>query len=290
MTKKTHLGSAVFVGCIKNSEQYLPQIFENLERLNLIFEKTGYIFIENDSIDDTKHMLNKWGANRDNFHVHSLDGLDNYEKSRTIRLEITRNAYINLLKKNVNLCKFDFMIVLDMDDIAIYPIDLNEFKQSLLFLKADESRAGVFANQENNYYDLWALRDRNKYPKDFWHAVLINILEGMSEDESFKIEFEKIPHFFNKTAGPIEIDSAFGGLGIYKIQYVLNNKFSYVGHSYLFLPSEKLSFTKLQTCEHVTFNFGILEQGGKLYIYPSLINSNQNSSINRSAYKSLIIR
>ena len=285
-----NLGKLIIVGCIKNSEPYMASINENLKRIETLFDEVSYIFIENDSSDNTKLILSQWKRDKKNFDYFSLDGLENYEKSRTIRLEITRNGYIHKIKTQTKYHNYDYMMVVDLDDVFTQPLDLIEFENAVKFLNDRKSHAGVFANQENNYYDLWALRHPEYCPNDFWHSVLKNAISGMSDEESFNLEFHKIPIKFPKNINPIEVNSAVGGLGIYKLDYVLNNTMPYLGHEYLFFGENSLNFTKLQTCEHVNFNRGIELQGGKLFIYSSLINVSEEIKTNPSAYRGIIIK
>ena len=215
--------------------------------------------------------------------------MDSYEKSRTIRLEITRNAYIHKIKSQAKYHNYDYMMVVDMDDVFTLPIDLIEFENAVKFLSDKESHSAVFANQEKNYYDLWALRHPSYCSKDFWHSVLQNAISGMSDEDAFKLEFDRIPKFFPKNIPPIAVSSAFGGLGIYKLNYVLENQLSYLGHQYFYFGDTSINFTKLQTCEHVNFNRGISLRGGELFIYPSLINVQGEVNFNPSAFRNIII-
>ena len=56
------------------------------------------------------------------------------------------------------------------------------------------------------------------------------------------------------------------------MHYVLNNQNSYVGSKNKIINKNINQVIKLQVCEHVQFNLGIKDLGGKLYILPYLIN------------------
>lgn len=47
----------IFSGAVQNSEKYLPAVFRNIENLTKLFSEAAYIFIENDSVDNTKKCL-----------------------------------------------------------------------------------------------------------------------------------------------------------------------------------------------------------------------------------------
>lgn len=60
--------------------------------------------------------------------------------------------------------------------------------------------------------------------------------------------------------GPIEVDSAFGGFGIYKTSSLCDAWYSGRDSS------------GREVCEHVAFNFGVRRSGAKLYVMPALLN------------------
>lgn len=206
-----------------------------------------------------------------------------------MRLEIARNAYINAIKQDESLQSYDYMIVMDMDDRGAYPLSLDALALAVSFLKEEESRAAVFANQSVKYYDLWALRHPQLCPFDFWHEVLTHALHSHSDEEAFNKVYSKVLKCIPVDNPPVEVESAFGGLGIYKMEYVLSNKSRYVGHEFKYFLGDDMIFTKLQTCEHVSFHRGISAQGGRMFILPFLVNSNQDTEFNPSAFRTLVI-
>jgi hypothetical protein len=283
-------GKAVIVGCLKNSAEFLPNVFLNLEKLAIFFTEVSFIFIENDSKDLTKKTISAWGAKQRNFKLFSLDGLDNYERNRTVRLEIARNAYVSAIKQDASLHSYDFMIVTDMDDRGEHAVCSDAISSALEFLNDQYLRAAVFANQSVKYYDLWALRHPQLCPFDFWHEVLKEALLTNSDEEAFEKVYSNVPKRIPIDSPPIEVESAFGGLGIYKMQFVLNNKSSYIGHKYKYFVGDNMVFSKLQTCEHVSFHRGISAQGGKMFILPYLVNSDKDTGFNPSAFRTIIIK
>ena len=283
-------GKVIIVGCVKNSEKYLPNVFKNLEKITSLYNESAYIFIENDSIDRTKEELRMWGEMQANFRLYSMDGLDEYEKNRTVRLEIARNAYISAIKKDARLHDYDHMVVIDMDDRGSYPLEIKEIYKALCYLDNEINVAAVFANQSIKYYDLWALRHPQLCPFDFWHEVLDRALEGKTDQEAFNSVYENILKRIPIDSLPIQVESAFGGLGIYKLKYVLSNKSRYIGHEYRYFIGDGMAFNNFQTCEHVSFHNGISQQGGKMFILPYLINSEQDTFFNPSAFRTMIIQ
>ena len=76
--------------------------------------------------------------------------------ARTLRLEVARNAYREIIRNRFS--KADFVLVVDLDDANEREIDPGAVLSALEFLQQEESRAAAFANQAGNYTDMWALR------------------------------------------------------------------------------------------------------------------------------------
>ena len=167
----------IFAGVVQNSANHLMAVLKNIESLSSIFYDVGYIFVENDSTDNTKQILKKWGQNKPNFYLINLDGL-NAISIRTIRLEMARNAYLETIKYHSELRDFDYLAVLDMDDAGAYPIDPKETCNAINFLDSLPTRAAVFANQRGTYYDMWALRLTPHCPNDVWEDVLNYVIKN----------------------------------------------------------------------------------------------------------------
>lgn len=270
----------VFIGLVQNCAQFLPAVLRNIENMSSLASESAFLFLENDSTDNSKAVLNNWGNGRANFTLLNFDGL-NQLGVRTVKLEILRNAYVEYLRSNKKLHDFDFVVMVDMDDVGTWPIDLNELKKAMEHLESDSRNAAVFANQLGIYYDVWALRHKELCPGDAWEEVIDykNAHPTLSDEEVFNQTFKKRIHSISSTDAPIEVDSAFGGLGIYKLSYILKNPNPYLGSTLKSLPSTDGSFkiSRRQYCEHVHFHAGIRHLGGKLIIWPALINGDRSN-------------
>ena len=144
-----------------------------------------------------------------------------------------------------------------MDDVLAAPIDAASFARASAWLAAAPDRAGVFASAAPRYYDIWALRHPTWSPHDCWHRIW-----GRPARESF--EAAKFREVFARQIAlprqlpPIEVRSAFGGLGIYRMSYGLDS--AYAG----------LDGKGRETSEHVAFNEAIGRAGGRLHVFPDL--------------------
>jgi hypothetical protein len=153
----------IFVGLVQNCGQFLPAVLKNIENLSSLASEAAYLFLENDSTDNSKAILSHWGAGRLNFNLLNFDGLNNLGV-RTVKLEILRNSYVECIRTFKNLKDYDLVVMMDMDNVGAWPIDLKEFSKALEFLLADKKRAAIFANQIGTYYDVWALRHKDLCP------------------------------------------------------------------------------------------------------------------------------
>lgn len=280
----------IFVGLARDAGNYLPQVLSNIERISSLVSESYYLFIENDSMDETKGLLNDWGAHRKNFSLLCMDGVGKIP-IRTLRLEYLRNLCVEYIKKNEQLRSYTHIMVLDMDDSNALTINLDGIIKSLDFLSQADSRAAVFANQIGHYYDLWALRHDQLCPNDAWEEVLDYALSnGVSDHEAFEKTFKARIFCLGQEVPPFEVSSAFGGLGIYKLSYVLDNPNPYLGSKLkLINAGSGIEVVRWQVCEHVHFNLGIKAIGGELFINPSMINGVYSSPIYPpSAYKTLL--
>ena len=114
---------------------------------------------------------------------------------------------------------------------------------------------------------------------DFWAEVLQNICAEAYPIDQISPNLEKVrdhilkTYSFNINQEPINVHSAFGGFGIYKMENVLNNNRFYEGTQTadLKFKDNTTTKTKFQKCEHVNFT-GFIDQNCELYILPYLIN------------------
>lgn len=279
-----NFGKVVIVGCVRNGGHHLPGVLANIELIASQYAKAAFVFIENDSTDNTTTLLRSWSKDR-NAHIVSAPGLAQRVPMRTVRLACARNAYLKIVRTYFS--GYDHLVALDMDDVNAAPLDVTALKASLDFLRAEPDCAAITANQLGLYYDLWALRDGDHCPGDIWETMLDNVvLRGQSEQRAFDAIFDKASFAIAPDSTPISVDSAFGGLAIYRMSAVIANKRRYEGFKHKTMPGPRT--VGLQVCEHVSFNQGLREQGLKIYIMPGLINFDaRGSRFAESMYRSV---
>ncbi len=270
----------VFGGCVKDCSKFLPTSIKNLRDYSSLFGKVYTVIVENGSSDNTKEILREKKTENDTFLF-----CDQFNKFiyRNQRLERARNLIIETIQKSENMKNCDLFIMLDLDDMGTYRIKNEDILYSVKYLYSSEEIAAVFGNQLGGYYDMWPLRDKTYCKNDFWVEVFKYLMMNKNSFEQIskkilldakKNIIDKKSLSFKKTEEPVPVFSAFGGLGIYKMKNVLQNKNKYQGtQNFDVVTKDKKKFNvNYQKCEHVNFNEGIVNQNKKLYILPQLIN------------------
>ena len=260
----------LIVGVVRNCEHTFENEFERLIRSCASVDVVGTYFVESDSEDSTIEVLERIKNKRENFHFESLGPLSPRIPHRIHRIRHCRNSYVAYLRKNYAISDLDFIIVADMDGINSV---LNKLSIDSCF-KVDNWDA-LFSNQLFGISDLLALRAPNWVEGDYL-VELENSrfsIRTMATPISF---YSKIRRYlqYDKTRADviydrmryigfgknlISVDSAFGGIGIYR--------------SWCFFYSDYSDDESPEICEHVSFHRKLKLSGAKLYINPRFINS-----------------
>ncbi len=249
---------AVFVGCARSCARYLDGVLANIEALGSTYDAFEVIIVENDSVDDTRRRLQEFANSRGNVRLIDADGLDQAHPRRGDRLAVARNLYLDALQDN-RYSDCDDLVVLDFDDVNCRPIDKQSFAAAREWLWQEPNRRGVFANSTPFYYDLWALRHPTWCPDDCWGRVR-KAQSRIGLDEAVRRFVADRQIAIAAETAPIMVDSAFGGLGIYRREATLDGR--YVGLD----PNDE------EVCDHVSFNAAVRGADGVLAIYPALQN------------------
>jgi hypothetical protein len=250
--------SLIIAGCARDCGRYLPKVLDNIKKL-ANNKKVYFIFYENDSRDNTNQLLQNF--------VNEVNGSNNYKahliteklkiKRRTPRIAHCRNQILKHIMINNLHKKFKYFINMDLDNVNVN-LDIVSVNRCL-----NESNRWDIAsiNQNNKYYDLWALRTYNK-ENNCWN-------KDSCPKHIMKKWFWNVPNLKKLNRIPIENDyvpvtSAFGGFTIYKTNLLKNSWYS----------GEDKTDPNVDDCEHVNFHKSILNNFPKtrFYIIPYMTN------------------
>jgi hypothetical protein len=219
------------------------------------YEIVKWIIIESNSTDHSLLVLKKYAKKYKFVHFESLNSPDNYYPLRTQKLAHARNRYLQIFKELQKIQKIDYLVVCDLNNLN------NKLtKKAVASCDKISSWGALTANQKGPYYDIWALRHKYWNDGDCWkrYAILAQFypnkylaLWDSVYSKMIKIQTDK---------APIKVDSAFGGLAIYRAEYL--NECVYIG----------VDENSQQICEHISFHKQFTKNGGDMYINPALIN------------------
>jgi FkbM family methyltransferase len=247
--------SIVFAGCARDCDAYLKGVLENVERWSGQAATAAVIIVENDSKDGTRDTLSRWATAQPNRILLTIEGLGSVT-SRTARLAAARNTYIDFIAASP-IRDADFLVVLDFDSVNSEPISEVALGNALALLAQNPGVAAAFACSDPAYYDLWALRHPQWCPGDVWAEVRENreLPPALALERYVFSRQVVIP----ETTQPIQVQSAFGGLGIYRLSAIRGARY------------EGVTTSGVECSEHVRFNEKVAERGA-LLILPTLRN------------------
>ena len=248
---------AVIIGAARNCSAHLPKVLSNLAQIAETYAEAFFVFAVSDSTDDTFAQLKKWLSEDRQGRVLDLGTLEPAIPVRSARIAHARNACLDTMRGSI-AAEYDHLIVVDLDDVLDGDLAIDVVRQAADWLEAAPDRAGVFANATPRYYDVWALRHESWCPSDCWHAIWGRPAHQSFEAAKFREAFFR-QVVLPPTLPPIAVQSAFGGLGFYKMRFADHGAYS------------GLDEEARPVSEHVAFNRAIGEAGGQLHIFPSLI-------------------
>ena len=140
----------LILGCVKDCEIYLDQVFNNIKQIQSCFIETKIILYYDNSNDNT---LKKLKELKKKFPLEIIIGEKEPDEHRTINIEYARNQLLDKMYNTRIYNKYYYFIMMDMDDACTEPIHIDILKKWLN--KQQEWDALSFHNK--SYYDYWAL-------------------------------------------------------------------------------------------------------------------------------------
>jgi hypothetical protein len=253
--KKQSDSSILIVGVVKNISATLEIDINRLDYVFKQFSKINYFLVESNSTDNSGISLKAMKESRANFDFTELRETGNFAESRTEALAIARNSYLEYLNNLPNPHKPDFVAVVDFNNLNK---ELSRESVDSCWEKSDWDVCT--ANQAGHYYDIWALRHEFWSPNDCWNQFQFLLSLGVRKDKAYALSINGRMLKISSNLEWIEVDSAFGGIAIYKAETLRDAR--YVGSTE----------SGGMICEHVTLHSMLRENGFKIFINPRFIN------------------
>jgi hypothetical protein len=187
----------------------------------------------------------------------SLGNLESTLPDRIERLRFCRNEYVKAIRNFPEYQDCDLLVVADLDGIN-EKISAHSFQ---IALESDIEWDILTANQFGPYYDILALRHPFWSPNN-WISELDWLSPFVGRNRATKHSLTDRMIRIPVDSAPIEVDSAFGGLGIYR-RWIFEN-FDY---------SRDL-FEDESEIDHVILCRKAKDAGAKIFIHPGLVNAN----------------
>jgi|688.fasta_scaffold112891_3 hypothetical protein len=265
----------LLVGTISNVAKTIEKELKVILKALSVFDSVQVFLVESDSIDETVKVLEKIALNNRNFEFVALEKLKIKYPNRIARIAYCRNIYVKFIRDNYATSNWDYVAVADLDGM--------NFKLRKKGIRScfntNIDWDGVMANQRFGYYDIYALRapgwveedcfisiNRDKKlskPPNISKITLMNFLVQFKYFDKFRRNYiyDKMK-VLTKTNLFLKVDSAFGGLAIYKPKVFLNSLYS---------------TDRGNQSEHVYFHTTANNANHFFYINPKLINNWFNS-------------
>lgn len=256
----------ILCSIVRNAEKGLRRNIPIISEL-LMRAKDYRVFIyENDSVDGTKELLQKWHQ-KDPHRIHI--SLNEYDSTKTIpasnltngvnpffshrridKMAMLRNRYMEYIEKQK--WEADYLIVVDLD-VARICLDgiLSSFESKLDWEAVTASGYSIGPNLKRRYHDTYALT-----------------LYGEEEFPQTEEKVKSLAGLYSVLKGYgtwMRVFSAFGGLAIYRYDAVKGLRYAY--------PSLNNDDDKVEVrCEHYSLYKQMAERGyNKVYINPTMI-------------------
>jgi glycosyltransferase involved in cell wall biosynthesis len=247
--------SIIIVGIVRNIS---TSINEDLKKLSEAFSNAStidFFVAESGSSDNSLEVLAELSSQRNDFEYTTLK-IDE-KLSRTENMANARNAYLEYLRAESRLEQYSFVVIADFNKLNN---KVTAASVESCFIRDDWEV--VTSNQRGRYYDAWALRHPLWSPNDCWeqHEFFRKYTKFPESAITYSMRSRmlKIP----SKSEWISVDSAFGGLAIYRAE-ILNSSALYSG----------IRSDGRKICEHVPFHFELQNNGARIYLNPAFINA-----------------
>jgi glycosyltransferase involved in cell wall biosynthesis len=253
----------LLAGPVRNASGQIEDDFRKLLSSLDQFEEVFCLVVESDSDDDTVLRLEKFSKEFENFSFISVGNLSKKLSKRTDRIAYCRNLIIDAVATDLKYSNIDFIAMADMDGMN----GLITREKIIQCWDLDEPWDVVTANQLGEYYDIWALSHPYWNPIDCWEQK--RQLEAILDEKAAQhISVGCKQAAIDPRADPIEVDSAFGGLGIYRREAFLAGRYA---------GTDDLA-GGIDVADHTPYHRELRQKGFRIFINPALINCDKTKT------------
>lgn len=232
----------LYIGLTRNNEKSLLRNINYIQSNKNLFNTSNIFIYENDSVDNTKNILDDLSKNNNNFHYISKDiGSKQFGSVKSVQRIQLLSSYRNDLKNEITnkinentIPKPDYIIVLDLDFVKFFHEGLIH---SIGYMKHIDPLTKACAGFSYEVKQINGSESRVLWNYDCW-AFRLNHWDDSQKYNTQEYDNMLWFGFWTPQVGsdPIVVNSAFGGSCIYDADYYLSGAYGYTD------------------CEHVCFH------------------------------------
>lgn len=253
------------VGVVRNCAKKVREDVYKISNALVGAKSVSWLLVESDSNDSTLEVLSQLHNEISGFDYLSKGSLRTQMPIRTDRLAYCRNAFLDEIRTNAKYSEIDYVIVSDFDGMNTHLT-----RDSIDSCWERDDWDVCTANQSGPYYDVWTIRHSEWSPNDCYEQYKFMLDLGVPAHKAYYVSVYSRMITIAPTSKWIEVDAAFGGLGVYKREALICSK--YIG----------VTDDGREICEHVLLSEGIKKAGFKIFLNPKLINTKRSEHINKA--------
>lgn len=246
------------LGTVRNGGDALRATLARIESLRQHLEGSRVIIATNDNTDDTDGVLARFAEEHSDVEILVLEGLADRYAERVDRITAARNALLKQVFASGPV--YPLTLILDMDgpNTGLDPAQVLHAAS-----RQSPHWDAVFGNPRPAYYDLYALRCAGWCETDVWQQIRAKKLPPILRSYWRKRRLQRMiydrQYDVPIDAPLIEVDSAFGGLGLYKTDALKSVEYT-----------SRDNAGRI-TCEHVMLHSAMRAKNKRLFIDPGLL-------------------
>lgn len=192
-------------GTLNNCTVFLDKVFSNIDKIIGLFNDYKIIIAYDNMNEKSVDKLEKKKSKYNMEMIHVLENEDIFHiDMRSQRISNARNEYLKYIR-NEKKDDFEYIIVMDMDDVCSGKIDIDAITYHL----NHDSLWDAISFNKPHYYDIWAL-SIEPYLLSCWHfpygKEIVHTMENYVSEKLHTLDKYDL----------LECQSAFNGFAIYK--------------------------------------------------------------------------